>query len=1750
MHRLRLLINSTLIIVPLVALAAGGIRLVRGVFQYLNSNQRLAGTMSAEASRALGRTVRIRDVRVTGNLWSLDAANRIDLIDVSVANGPRPEAGAFARARRISIWYNLREALASDRPLSPVLDEVHVDAPELLLQRSGAGHWNYEDLVPRQRPAARSLVDKISFKNGTLLYSDNAFPHPAGVPERPLDTRLSGLRGIVLLRPDKSYAFDISGTAEPAYMRDFHFSGTMTPSPLRLQGRLAAARVALPAVADRLVPPQQLRLTAGLANIDAGFLYIPPVGTSPRNLDTKALIAHGTVQVFDAAATGSMIAAPLERLNGLATFTTDSILGGFTGVYAGMPMRLDGAALGLTFPPLAGGQHAARPATAATLSLRGGIDHADWQRISRLSFVPPLLVRLPYSVRQSLRTATLHGDVEFQVTGPADRPDAALIGRVARVQYAGYRGDNVDIRLAYGGNVLRASVQGQYSGGNAVLRGKVTLDDAGAFEAQAQGRGLDLARTGAHIDARITGTGQLDLSIRGRRGRTPNIIAQAEAENVTVNGQSVKHAYARADTSGPELVVRSLEIEDQKGYAVASGIVGMKSRQLDLTVDADELNFAALARALAPSDVPSKTKSLPANPTARAAVARLADIRGFGYARSRLTGTLDRPSLRGKVFAFGVQLGAVELDRVTLSDVVVSKDEIRLDGIASRYPGQILVNGSILNPFSLNPELQLDTRVDRLDLTTLLELAGVDHKDLVVTGTVSTDRIPIRGALSSPQSPDLFTANLQDATVNGIPIQNAALTMRYQAEGLYIQNASASIADGLVVASGWLPFDGPLNLVIHGGGIALQPLEEAAYISSKPDETPIILRGHVNFDAFVSGTLKQPVITANSITTDTLDYNGFQIGSIRARAGYADRKTRLESFLLQGPGRVGPDLKDYDPADGSVAVDGLTYDLDSKQIHTDPGHPVRIDMFPLERLRNLAAVLLESSSDETRKVLEDLRTVTGPIFATVAVSGTVDEPQADLTWHADKIKAKSYEITSLTGSLYIDKDKLILPSPATPALKLRIESPYVDAQAPSDTRTKSIVVEFDRPAHRGLISTILNPDVTSTEVVPADISINNINLEFLQQFIDKSITRKIEGTGDIAITARGRTSAPDLEFSANMRGVAVYSAINPQAPPLTLDHVDLSEGMAKEGSVEIGSIRAIKIDQTTHIPYEASAVASLTGFTYQAPFLPPEAQLSIRGAVPVAFLAVAVPGVLRNTSRGAITVDAFIRGLRDKPEATGEIGINVPRLEFASAATGLQDIVSTLKLNNDRLVVGGFSAHTYIYGRPKDEEPQLPGAIARVKPSKPQSPRGAQSAASEPDVPAARGVLISESDPKRRGSEIRLTGSLPLGFTDELATGPNDGITIRIFDPNDVLASPAVTAAGQQSGKTGPKQAALTFSEDPLPNSKTGVLKGSIRTDPSRPLQVRGSVREPVLSGRATLYNAIITPPAEQKPGTLVLPILPSFDLALQIGSNVRLRTSQLDARLSTERDILAHARLLQSKDDLSLEGTVQISDGKLKLPTATFTILPGASLHVNYPSPEAGEAVLGMNIDLKARGFVVATSLSGVRKRYEVTVTARGPLTGDNVDPVTGKSLLALSFETNPNDLASSQSLLQERLAGALIGVNSLDQAGRNPGQAFTNLLSGVFTGSVLPGIFDRTAANLGFEELSLGYDPIDRLTLNISRHLFGPLYVSYYRTLTALQERFDLKLSFRVKDRYQISYDLDEQHTQKFLLEGVWKF
>ena len=216
--------------------------------------------------------------------------------------------------------------------------------------------------------------------------------------------------------------------------------------------------------------------------------------------------------------------------------------------------------------------------------------------------------------------------------------------------------------------------------------------------------------------------------------------------------------------------------------------------------------------------------------------------------------------------------------------------------------------------------------------------------------------------------------------------------------------------------------------------------------------------------------------------------------------------------------------------------------------------------------------------------------------------------------------------------------------------------------------------------------------------------------------------------------------------------------------------------------------------------------------------------------------------------------------------------------------------------------------------------------------------------------------------------------------------------------------------------------------------------------------------------------------------------------------------------------------------------------EGSLTLPTARFTILPPAQVTLTYPAPDpTGVPTLGLDVDLRARTSLTATSISGIRKNYVVTVTARGPISGATLDPNTGDSRLALNFTTDPNDLATNQQALQQRLVGVL-GADALGQFGRNPGQVLAQQLTNVFTNAVIPGVFDQVAHATGFDELAVNYDPVQHFNFIVSRQIVGPLYVRYTRTLGTTPEMYDLKFSLRFKNNYQVSFEQDEAEPQRY--------
>jgi hypothetical protein len=396
-----------------------------------------------------------------------------------------------------------------------------------------------------------------------------------------------------------------------------------------------------------------------------------------------------------------------------------------------------------------------------------------------------------------------------------------------------------------------------------------------------------------------------------------------------------------------------------------------------------------------------------------------------------------------------------------------------------------------------------------------------------------------------------------------------------------------------------------------------------------------------------------------------------------------------------------------------------------------------------------------------------------------------------------------------------------------------------------------------------------------------------------------------------------------------------------------------------------------------------------------------------------------------------------------------------------------------------------------------------------------------------PNFHAQTQVYVNgKPDPKLVGSPIVLSGSLPLGFGRESRPSAGPGITLTADS--------------------------MPFLQTPLPATTSGGARGVAEAN----LRITGSVREPTLAGTLLVRDTLVTLPsnfAAAAGGPLILPISPHFDLHIRIGNNVRLSNPLLSARIDGD---IAFAGTIANPH---VQGVLTIDEGSFNLPTARFTILPPGTLRMVYPVYEEGLAnlpTLQLTIDMRAQTYITATSISGVRKRYLVTVSAHGPVLGAATDPITGAPRLALNFQTEPPDLATNQQELVQRLVGVIGGADVFSQLGRNPGEALAAGLTNVFTNTVAPGLFEGLAKSTGFEEITVGYDPIQQLNVTLSRRLFGPLYVTYIRSLTGVQNYYDVKFSLRFKQRYQLSYEFTnydintEAARQQILLEGVWNF
>ncbi len=628
--------------------------------------------------------------------------------------------------------------------------------------------------------------------------------------------------------------------------------------------------------------------------------------------------------------------------------------------------------------------------------------------------------------------------------------------------------------------------------------------------------------------------------------------------------------------------------------------------------------------------------------------------------------------------------------------------------------------------------------------------------------------------------------------------------------------------------------------------------------------------------------------------------------------------------------------------------------------------------------------------------------------------------------------------------------------------------------------------------------------------IDGDISMNNLPLQLLGRwFPNTPVLSGLSGTADlIYIQASGNPSQPKLTLSSELSHLLWKDPQIATGKEFQVDHISISKATLQEGSINADDIRIILKGQKSNPKqpapeYLASAKGSIQ-FSWISPFIPPDPKLDMSVRIKNQSLSI-LTAFLPNSNavlEGNLDASFDWTGTLKKPDIHGQLQITQSpsdKIQLSGMSTALTDLNSLFSFDGSSLRVDHFSADTKVF-----------------------------------DLGTGKTLLASQP--------ITMSGDLPL----HEGVANSKGLTISI--PRLVVA------------------------ETPLPILHSGSL---VTGDTAANFTITGTLFKPNITGNIHVNQAEFKMPQIVATSTTPseMPFSPMFHLGITLGKAVTISSAQLSAVVYTEP---AYPMMLTGTlEHPNFSGHVTIDRGTLVFPTARFVIQRGGVVDLRFPTYAMGDYAnpsLGININLVANTHLMATSVNGSYKRYTITVEASGPINmGAPLTIATSNQLvsnthpgsgLILRFRSDPADLAPGPQGLQERITGLLGGQNSIEQLfSRNPdvGRILGQQLSDILSNSYLPSLLEKMGLRkaLGLEDISVEYNNMDAFSFHVSRKLFGPFYISYWRLFTGTNSTsysgnisWELKTSYRIRDNLQFSWSVDDQKTNAYLLEGVFKF
>ncbi|HEY3282232.1 MAG TPA: translocation/assembly module TamB domain-containing protein [Armatimonadota bacterium] len=1682
--------------------------------------QNLDKVLAVEVANQLGRAVSARKAHIS-------AGGRLVLDGIRCANGADFDTGLLLEARRAVVQVSLWRLLLSPNSPASAISSLTVEDPHLYLVRDKTGRWNTTS--PRRRPqgAPPFRFPALIRLSGGVLDMEDYFPKQVATPVR---NRFVAITGSVDGRSTEGYRLDLAGHSALPQARE----------------------VAIKGVFDPVSVTTDIGMRVGQADVGFWSRYLglikalqPVGGRADADLRLQAVQGHfdpdwitGSIRGTGISISSKYLTRPLDK--GRVTLT-----------FHGREIALAGAA-NLNGTPIAAAGTLLADAP-VVLNLRVSSKAANLRKLAEVVKA----VRVDPSI-----TLPATGKVSLRVTGTAPNPAVSGTAEFGGLVASGRKVQGLALVAGYRAGVLMVrSARARAFGGTVALSGQALLQ-AKPYQVRAQGvvQGLRLADLPPDLvrDARGTLSGRFRVSgaLNRPTGEASYTLSNAVWRRVSAasvsgtatarpDGQMLVHAAIRgAGAQGLSAASGTADLDWRRGSPLGGSLTlqdararGLRLR--DVTASGTwQGGTLRLARAKARGYGGQATANGTVGPNGAlhlsvaarglqlgpltAALGYGKGIAGTAAFSGSLVGTAAKPAATGQLL---VERGALQgraFDRL-IAQTTVSPTRVSFrNATLERGDGRLVASGDVAL-----------TRGKPTFVSATAEVSQVAAQDVIAL-TGREEQVPgiLQGhlAASGPPSSLLLSGSLslRDTEFAGVPLSEVRASFRREGQATEIESLVAT-GDGFsVTGTGELREGNYLVLNTEGEGL---PLNRFASLFAPYAE----VRGTASFAAAVVGPLKSPSVSGHLVARNLL-VNGTPFTSLEASLGYMSGSLLLTNTSLRwGTSDLSLSQARYLPATKTLEASGTLAQADLSQ--------------PFTALLASPYLRTKTGRDLAQQLARIPRPVTGVATGSFDVGGTTTDPSLAAKLTATQVALGDVTVGDVAfNGRWRGSDGLTLESASVTNPRITL---VANGQLRPDLPTR-LKVEATQGTLEGLLAFVesfrflagedaADRVFAAVQKLPKPLkgTINNATLVLIggQPVV----------TGQVVFSLRGvqisRQTVNGLSGTLDVRGSTLLVR-NLHAEGTDMD-------LVVTGSAETQGQLDLVVD--------ANYVA--------LPLLIPWLHL---------------PEDLKGTANGHLEV----KGTTEKPDVSGYLTARDVRVGPAA----LQSVrVLDIHVANDQLVLGSITVVT-AQGYTAQASGTLPLrakgiGIAQDQPINFTASLEKQDlailAAVWPEIKEAKGAFDGSlsvtgtlEDPRFTGNVVLVDGSVDFNHLTSTIQNLTARLTMQGREVTIQELSGTSTSGGGFKGSgtvtfaelTKPQpQLTLQLSDLALAGDNVTQRFGEkFRTIVTGQLAMKPGDPLPVVTGDVTVTTppsavTLSLPPAAPAPGKFAPPLLPNLALDVKVALAPDTKVDRGSAHLRGQGDLVAGGTLREP----TLQGTLDLAGYVDFYRLQRFDVQKGSTVRVYYNAKAATDpsvrSVAVMD-PVRARTAIRAISPLGEWQRYWVTVVLEGPV--DLTIPETTRSFYPfvtsvrttpkyqVSFESDPPDLSD-----QQIVAALSRGVQfqSILQ-GQNMETVFRQQLADAFTGAIAPQFLEpfqtALAQALGLEDISLVFSFSSAPQVQLSKHVGGPIWLSYRRTLAGTIPEFQFKMSYRFLPRYQLSWSTDERGVHLWSLEAHQRF